>query len=280
MVLGAIACGNPVSLEAETGVAATDQLRTAVLFVEREETDAAARAHVGAQFIEFTGIPADALPDLLGSPRVLDPAVGCFARDGNTGVETTSNRAEARLLDVGPIDVRAGDRLLRLEPRQFPDMWNVVSGVIYATDEDLPGDTWRFTAAGNELAHLDGFDVELRAPETLSHVTFADQELTPGGSVTLGRHAFAVRWARGDLNDVVTVTFQGNSQSAASVTCVARDEGVIEIDQGWADRVMDLVSESGSVSVHRVRSRAFSAGQLDNAQLVFDVSLRGTLHAE
>jgi hypothetical protein len=250
---------------------------SAVLFVERQAAEGPnSTAHVGARFVQFTGLAADALPDLLGIPRVPEGVVGCHER-GDTPFDTSGGRAEARLLDVGPIEVRAGDSVLRLEPRRFPDLWNVVSGVIYATDGELPSDAWRFSAPGNLQSRVGAFDVEARAPEELSGLAVAEQALTPGATVQIPRRAFAVRWVRGERDDGLVVTFESGPSAArpSTITCTARDEGLLEIDAGWADRIAELARAGATIHVHRVRARPFNVPQLDAAQVVFDVSVRG-----
>lgn len=252
---------------------------SAMLFVERQVADGAgSTAHVGARFVQFSGLSPEALPDLLGTPHLPGTTVGCFERE-DTAVDTADGRAEARLLDVGPIDVRAGDTTLRLEPRRFPDLWNVVSGVIYATDGDLPADVWRFTAPGNVQSRVGAFDVEARAPEELSGITVADQHLTPGGSVVVPRRSFFVRWVRGDRDDGVVLTFEGTG-NARTITCTARDEGWMNVDSVWAERIAELARSGATLTVHRVRARPFNVPSMEEAYVVFDLSIRARAVAE
>lgn len=278
LAAGLAACANTPGGEA--GDAQSEQQRMAVLFVERQASDSAgSTSHVGARFVQYAGIEAAVLPDLLGTPA-LPAAIGCVEQ-GESAVDTANGRAEARLLDVGTIEVRAGDRVLELEPRRFPDLWNVVSGVIYSTDDDLPLGTWRFSAPGNAQSRVGAFDVEARAPEDLANVTVAEQPLAPGAAVVVPRHGFAVRWTRGERDDSIVVAFEGTgAERPLRVVCVAHDEGSLEIDAAWADRVADLARTGATLAVHRVRARPFSAPSLDAAHVVFDLSIRGTARAE
>jgi hypothetical protein len=245
------------------------------VFVERQATDGTAPAvHVGARFVQYTGLAPDALPDLLGTPHV--PGITGCAERSDTTVDPDSPRTEARLLDIGPIDVRAGDRAVHLEAQRFPDLWNVVSGVIYASDGEWSGDAWHFTALGNPAVHMGGFDVEARAPEDLAGVTIADQAFAPGAHVSLPHRGFGIRWARGDHDDGVIVTFEpgGSSDRPATIACTARDDGALDIDGTWADRLASLSASGDVITIHRVRARPFTA-QVDSALVVFDTSLRG-----
>jgi hypothetical protein len=279
--LGLAACattpgGEPVDAQAEP------RSSSAVLFVERQVAETpGSTAHVGARFVQFAGLSPDALPDLLGTPRVPSGTIGCAER-GDTAVDTAAGRAEARLLDVGPIEVRAGDTVLQLEPRRFPDLWNVVSGVIYATDGELPSEAWRFSAPGNPQSRIGAFDVEAHAPEDLAGVTVADQALVPNGTVSIPRRAFGVRWVRGDRDDGVVVTFEarGGAERPTTIACGARDEGLLDVETAWAERIADMARGGATVTVHRIRARPFTVQPMDAAQVVFDVSLRGHAAAE
>jgi hypothetical protein len=275
--VGIAACANAPAGDVSDAQSET-QHSSAVVFVERQATDGTAPAvHVGARFVQFTGLPGDALPDLLGTPHVPGNATGCAERTDAT-VDPDSPRAAARLLDVGPIDVRAGDRALRLEAQRFPDLWNVVSGVIYASDGELSADQWHFSAPGNAAAHIGGFDVDARAPDEIAGVTIAEQGFVAGGRVSLPHRAFGVRWSRGDHDDGVIVTFESSSTTdrPATIACNARDDGAIDIDATWADRIAALSGSGTVITFHRVRARTFAGTQADNALVVFDTSIRGS----
>ncbi len=257
-----------------------------VLFVEQVQ-GAGAAAQAGARFLRVVGVDAEAVSELVGAPawplpRVPAPGAPtghgvCVERRGlvreGHGAETAP---EVRLLDVGPIDVTAGDAALRLTPRRFPDLWNVVSGVLYGVDSALPTGVWRFSGAGDTAVGVGPFDVSMALPEALEGVSLDDQAVgaEPNESLTLSRRgAMTVRWqrpSRPEEGDVVTVVFAG----AGELRCSVRDEGVLEVDPASADRARELLREGGAVSVHRLRARAFSAAGLDAGALVFDLSVR------
>jgi hypothetical protein len=282
LALGITACANG-SVIAESGDSQADaQHSSAVLFVERHAVETAgAPAHIGARFVQYTGLPAASLPDLLGTPHIPNGATGCAER-ADANLDTEGARAEARLLDVGSIDVRSGDRTVRLEPRRFPDLWNVVSGVIYATDGELAADEWQFTAAGNPQTRMGGFDVTLRAPEDPGSVVVAEQAFGPGLNVLLPRRAFQVRWNRGDVADDVVFAIESapGADHPTTIECAAHDEGSLDIDAAWAERMSDVARTGATLTLHRVRSRPFSGLQVESAQVVFDFSVRGQAQAE
>jgi hypothetical protein len=247
---------------------------TGMLFVERVEGGSAPGVQVGARFLRIVGVSDDALSDLVGTPAL--PRVGACVEHGTASDAAAPDplRAEVRLLDVGPINVQTDGRLLSMQPRRFPDLWNVVSGVLYGAEGDLPLGTWRFSAQGSAGAEVGGFDVTAQAPESLAGVRVGDLTLPmPAGMVMPFAHraSLPVRWQRGAAEDRIAIVFEGNG----SMVCGARDEGAFDLDGPAYDRAREIVGNGGTVSVHRMRSRPFATQGLDAATLVFDLSVRG-----
>jgi len=254
-----------------------------VLFVEQVQ-GAGAAAQAGARFLRVVGVEAESVSELVGAPawplpRL--PAAGSTAGVGRCVERQAVAREgqgldaapEVRLLDVGPIEVAAGDAALHLTPRRFPDLWNVVSGVLYGVDSALPTGPWRFSGAGNATVGVGAFDVSMASPEPLEGVTLDEQALGADGLTLSRRGPFAVRWQRpvhAEEGDVVTVVFAGTGE----LRCALRDEGLLDLDAASADRAREMLREGGAVSVHRLRARAFSASGLDTGALVFDLSVR------
>jgi hypothetical protein len=258
------------------------QRSIAIVTAERQAGDpAGTTAQLGARFVQYSRMSPAVVLDLLGTPPLPGAASGCSEHTDPAG-EGMDDRAEARLFDVGPIEVRTAERVVQLWPRRFPDLY-VASGVIYASDAEgeMPGGDWRFSAPGSGPSRMGAFEVDVPAPEDLTGVTVADQPLAPGGTVTVPRAPFSVRWVGGDRDDTVAVTFDGGGgERSGAVSCVARDEGSLDLDASWAERVAGLSRAGGSITVRRLRARPFVASQVESAQVVFASSIRGHLAAE
>ncbi len=279
VTLSAMACtgvageGAPADADVPTRVSAT-------LFVEQVFDGAQHPAQVGARFLRIAGVRDEALPELVGVPAV-PAALGCTERGARALDGMDPSQAEVRLLDVGPIDV-ASAQATRMTPRRFPDLWNVVSGSFYGAESEGAAGVYHFNGAGSLAASVGAFDVQGAAPEVPSAVRVGDVALplSAGSTFTLPRHGgLTVRWQRpagGDEADRVTVVFEG----ASTVVCAARDEGSVDIDAATMDGVRELLRRGGSVSVHRLRSRAFTAQGVDVGALVFDLSVRGRVRGE
>ncbi len=257
------------------------QRSAALLFVERVSVAGApnATAQVGARFVRSAGVAPSALPGLLGIPSAPE-GLGCSipsapALDG-------ASRPEVRLLDVGSLEVRVDGRALALEPRRLPDLFRVMSGVVYAGEAELSGERWQFRADGNGASRIPAFELDARAPAPLSELSLADQPPSPSSSWRLARGAFSVRWSRGEPGDFVLARFEGPSDRdpVEAITCSARDEtGVLELDAAWSERVA-RVARGGRLSIHRLRSRAFSLSGFEQAAVVFDASLSVRIAAD
>lgn len=72
------ACGQvapPTTVEAPSGAAA-------MLFVEHRSAETpTATAQIGGRFVQFRGMTAEALPELVGTPRLPSATEGCVERD-------------------------------------------------------------------------------------------------------------------------------------------------------------------------------------------------------
>lgn len=251
---------------------------TGMLFVERVEGGGSPGVQVGARFLRMVGVSDEALPDLVGTP-VVPPAGRCIERGTAGDAAPDPLRAEVRLLDVGTIRVQAEGAQLSMDPRRFPDLWNVVSGVLYGAEADLPLGTWRFTAQGAQGLGIGAFDVSAQAPETLAQVRVGEASLPTTGNLALTlarRGVLPIRWLRTVSDDRISVVFEGNGMMA----CGARDEGSLDLDGAMADRAREIIGTGGTISVHRMRSRPFSTQGLDAATLVFDLSVRARARIE
>lgn len=241
-----------------------------VVFVERVSDGGGARVHVGGRFFRSQGVRAESLPALVGAPP--SAASGCTER-GAMGEGLDSTQAEVQLLDVGPIEARAEALAARMSPHRLPDLWNVVSGVVYGLDGELPLGAWQFTGAGDATTLRGAFDVSGTPPEPIGDLRLGDDALPlPGGAaVSLPRRGgLSLRWARGASTDRVAVVFEG----AGTLSCGARDDGAFDLEAAQVDRVRELLRQGGTIAVHRLRVIPFAMSGIDRASLVFDQVVR------
>lgn len=266
--VGCTGAGPDATLDAEVS-----SRSEGIVFVERvnDGGEGGPRVHVGGRFFRSQGVRADSLPELVGAPPRAAGA-GCTERGAmSEGIDST--QAEVQLLDVGAIDARAEALVARMAPHRLPDLWNVVSGVVYGLDGELPAGAWQFTGAGDPNTLRGAFEVSGTPPEPMVDLRFGDDALpVPGGrAVSLSRRGgISMRWARGAAGDRVAVVFEG----AGTLSCSARDDGAFDLEPQHVDRVRELLRQGGTISVHRLRVIPFAMSGVDRASLVLDQVVR------
>lgn len=242
-----------------------------IVFVERVDDGGGARVHVGGRFFRSQGVRAESLAALVGAPP--STATGGCTERGAMGEGLDSTQAEVQLLDVGAIDARADALVARMSPHRLPDLWNVVSGVVYGLDGELPTGAWQFSGAGDPTTLRGAFDVSGAPPEPMAELRIGDDTLPlgPGAAVTLPRRGgLSLRWTRGASTDRVAVVFEG----AGTLSCSARDDGAFDLDAAQVDRVRELLRQGGTLAVHRLRVIPFVMSGIDRASLIFDQVVR------
>ncbi|MDP3275427.1 MAG: hypothetical protein Q8Q09_09555 [Deltaproteobacteria bacterium] len=249
---------------------------TALLVIERNAGESLTpSAQIGARFVRYTGIPAEVLPSLLGTPA-LPAELGCHVLSDDLQM---APRAEVQLVNVGALDVHSDGQAIHLVPRRVPDLFQLVSGVVYAAEGELAGSRWQFRAEGNRHASVPSFEVEALAPSSLLSVTLDAQSVAPSSTLTLGTAPHVLRWSRGESSDRVTITFEPASPDASQpvIRCVADDSlGVFQLDSAWSDRVTRTLP-GGRVTVHRMRTRPFALQGFESAAVVFDLSINARI---
>jgi hypothetical protein len=264
--VGCTGAGPEVALDAD--VASRSE---GIVFVERVSDGSGARVHVGGRFFRSQGVRTESLPELVGAPPSA-AGVGCTERAA-MGDGPDATQAEVQLLDVGAIDARADALAARMAPHRLPDLWNVVSGVVYGLDGELPSGAWQFTGAGDPVTQRGAFDVSGAPPEPIADLRLGDDPLplANGAAASLPRRGgLSLRWARGSSADRIAVVFEG----AGTMSCGARDDGAFDLDGPQVERVRELLRQGGTVSVHRLRVIPFAMGGIDRASLVFDQVVR------
>lgn len=266
-VLGASCTGAGPEVALDADVASHTE---GVVFVERVGEAGGAQVHVGGRFFRSQGVAPESLPELVGAPPIA-ATVGCTER-GAMAETLDSSHAEVQLLDVGVVDARADGLTSRMTPHRLPDLWNVVSGVVYGLDGDLPSGSWQFSATGDPATSRGAFDVTGAPPEAFGELRLGDAIIAPqGGALSLPRRGgLSLRWARGASSDRVAVVFEGSG----TMSCGARDDGTLDVDAANADRVRELLRQGGTLSVHRLRTVPFAISGIDRATLVFDQVVR------
>jgi len=262
--LSAAACTGAVDGAAGSDVAATSG-SVGILRVQRTfdaDPEVGARhAALGAAFARYHGIAGTDVAQLLGGGAALDTDACTTSVAGGDGLGAPE--AEVELLDVGVIDVRLGAAGATLEPRTFPELGSVATGVFYAGDGAIVGPThdgdidYVFRAAGS--ADVAGFEVAITPPGDLAEVRLDGALADLGPTVWRGR-GLELTWAAGDVRDRVEIELRAGGDA---VVCAARDDGAFRIDALVAQALG--VAPDARVVVRRVRVQGFDAQGVDSA---------------
>jgi hypothetical protein len=265
----------------------------------------AMRTRVSARFVRVSGGldhgTADQVVGSQGRPMA-DLGLGCqweesVARSASTLSDDPSLASEGsiELLDVGDIVLRAGAQIMPLAARAFPDVGDLVSGVVYTSRGDdgaLPlAGTYLIETTGSPL--VDGFSMRVDAPDAPTGVRFAQGAdvvaLDASDLVLVAGEPLALSWdterARGDApfkdsvfkdsGDKIVVEMTQLGSEASTLVCAFEDVGHAAVP---ASQLIFAPGTEVDVSVHRHRRMSVPASQLnarsiDGAVVEFDFAV-------
>ncbi len=235
------------------------------------------RAHVSARFMRLGGgLDAELAERVVGSPLVLPPEGSCRWHEPlATGLLPESARqGSIELLDVGDIVVRAGPSTLPLAPRAFPDVGDMVSGVVYTSRErsaDLPvGASYLIETTGS--ARIEEFRLKVEAPQAPAEVRIAEQDLEDDELQAVADEPLALGWQAGDraAGDRIYVDITPLGPSATRpLRCALADTGSAEIPAEY----LEGQSAVAEVAIHRFRQTVVSLSAIDEAVVEFDFAV-------
>jgi hypothetical protein len=260
--------------EGEEGV---EQAVSAKVSVQRTASLGAqvTTTHVAARFVRVSGgFDFDTAERIVGTGELdASAAYGCAWRDGSASAPAADGAIE--LLDVGDIVLHAGGDHLALAPRAFPDVGEVVSGVVYTSRDgsaDLPDAT---TYAFEISSQGDAFTVRAEAPAAPRGLRLGGSSLLEGeGVAILAGEPIDIAWdasAAAD-EDRIYVTVSDDDDGQA-FSCVFPETGHAMIP---ANLLAFAPGTELDVMIHRHRRAAIDApqvGLMDQAVVDFDFAV-------
>ena len=275
-----VGCSAQVIDEGE-GPDAHDASTFGSVSVERSEAlRGAVRTRVSASFMRVSGAIDQRL-----AREIVVPTPTHQSHEGGLAMDGCLLRADARerlpssisggaieLLDVGEIAVRSSEAEDHvLAPRAFPDVGDLVGGIIYTSRDDtgaLSAGLYTIETAGSD--DVDAFVVQARAPEPPHEVEIAGEALRPDFELTVGE-PLALSWRRGGSGDVIVVEIDGDG---TTVSCRFEDDGVAVVPESFV-----LPEHEGAIelTVRRLRRVTVEPPGLDSAVIdfVFSVTANG-----
>ena len=239
-----------------------------------------ARAHASAYFLRLqAGADPSLAARLVGATSIL-PALGQCETVGVLSDQAMplATMGPVDLVDVGEVALEASGTRATFAARAFPDVADLVSGVVYTT-RDLVADplpdhgTYTFRTAGSSA--LPPMTFEARAPGPTTDIYVAGVPLR-AETVALRRGDLSVRWDPTPGTDHVYVELASTEDGPLErVRCSFANDGEAVIAASALPR-----AATQSISIHLVRREGVAAPGLDGGWIRFDLATSGTLRFE
>ncbi|MCC7537371.1 MAG: hypothetical protein IT379_14205 [Deltaproteobacteria bacterium] len=248
--------------ESGPGPAGLSEGSLGVLVIERRSPASGEAAELpaalGASFARYRGVGAEAVLDIVGSPVLTEGCVDLGARTDGPDVA----EAEIELLDVGPIRVAAASSSIELSPRTFPAVGDLLAGVFYAGEAELPPadavPTYDISAPGNaEVGALEATLPAAAPPAGLRVDGAIDGERVPRG------RDLVLSWTDGGRAEAFVEVVVSRADGVAGAACTSVDDGSISVPASMLARVR---GSGAHVRVRRVLVRQLEIAGLDRAE--------------
>jgi hypothetical protein len=277
---GLAACSGNVVTTSDASTSSTQALLSVERTVAASEAPGSVRSHASAYFLRLqAGADRNMAARLVGAAEVL-PAMGqCQPVQmlGDQGMPLAS-LDPVDLIDVGEVAIETAQTRATLAARAFPDVVDLVSGVVYTTrdlmGDPLPGEgAYTFRVSGSYA--LPPMALEGRAPGPIDHLYIGGYALH-AEPITLAREDLAITWQPPAGGDLVYVELASNEDGPLErVRCTFANDGRAVIGAAVLPK-----AASQSISVHLIHRQDLSAPGLDRGEIRFDLATSGPLRFE
>jgi len=256
-------CTTSVLPSGEAADAEVSSTATGIVVVEGSSANEGAHTEAVARFVRARGGAVDDDALRMVGATVDFPALGAC---GSLPAARASASRPLALLDVGGVTLFAGDAVATLQPRQLPDVADLVSGVVYsARSEVLPSKSaYLLRIDGAPEADVTPFVVSASSPGEPSDVRFGGDD-GRSGAVSIATGApVDLTWEAGSADDLVYVDVAATSASPAT-RCLFVDGGHAVLAASAFGPL-----EDGTIAVHRLHRESFRAHGVDPGEVRFD----------
>jgi hypothetical protein len=272
-----VGCSGTIVTASDASTATTQALLSVESTAPAGDVAGSAGAHASAYFLRLqAGADPVLAARVVGTSLVLPSLGQCLPVEmiGDEGMPLAS-LGPVDLVDVGQVALQGPTTGALLAARAFPDVVDLISGVVYTTREPVadpvrePG-SYTFYISGSQS--VPSMALEAHAPGTAKGLSI--------GGYALGAEPLAL--PRGDL----TIAWQPNPYAdAVYVELASLEDGPLErVRCAFAAGGPGLVPASAlprantqSLSVHAVRRENVSALGLDGGEMRFDLAVSGTI---
>jgi len=273
-------CSGTVVTTSDASTSTTQAMLSVDRTVVAGDPSGSARAHASAYFVRLqTGADPTLAARLVGATHVL-PAVGQCEAVGVMCDQAMplATLGPVDLVDVGEVAIEASTTRATLAARAFPDVADLVSGVVYTT-RDLVADplpdhgTYTFRIAGSNT--VPAMTLQASAPGPASDLYVAGLPLR-SEMLAVRRGDLAIRWEPAAGTDQVYVELASMEDGPLDrVRCTFANDGQAVIAASALPK-----AALQSISIHLVRREGVLAPGLDGGWIRFDLATSGTLRFE
>jgi hypothetical protein len=274
----------PVEASATTTLGYVAFERTQPVTSEKEADAAeagrtpAARASASAYFLRLS-VAADerVAARLVGADLTL-PAPGTCVKVEPTRDEglKLASLGPVDLVDVGEVSVESGETRATLSARAFPDLMDLISGVVYASRDDtsLPAADGAYRVRISGSTSLSPLLLAATTPAPVTDLRIGD---TPAdlGPIVLARSFLSVTWQPAGADSIYVELSSSDTGSVERVRCAFGDDGHALVNEEDLPR-----GNAQSLAVHRLRRQPLGPFGLDGGEIRFDEAVTTNLRFE
>jgi hypothetical protein len=272
-----VGCSGTVVSASDASTASTLALLSIESSTAAGEPATFAGAHASAYFLRMQAGADPALATRLVGTSLTLPALGQCAPVELLGAEgmPLASLGPVDLVDVGQVALEGPRTRVILAARAFPDVIDLVSGVVYTTRDPVsdpmrePG-TYTFRTAGTPA--LAAMKLDGRAPGSTEGF-YAGGSPLGGEPVALPRANVAVSWqpvAGADLVYVELASLEDGPLDRVRCAFAADGTGLIPVSALPKANLQSL-------TVHALHRESVVAPGLDGGEMRFDLAVSGTI---
>ncbi len=244
------------------------------------------QSHVSARFMRISGnLDRELAERMVGAPKALPNVGTCDWLEISASEPLPPNAADGsiELLDVGDILLHAEAYTTQLAARAFPDVGDIVSGVVYTSRDGTSGiaDGHSYVIETTGSDFVDGFSMRVEAPMVPAGIVVEQFTLDSAETTESARDGLQLRWHPGNpkAGDQIYVDISrslatgepaSNDGSSRTLRCTFPDSGVAQIPTRF---VSWLPEGELDIALHRLRRTIVGLTAIDEAVVDFDFAV-------
>lgn len=273
-------CSGQVVATADADAIATEALLAIDIVAPAGQDARATRMHASAHFLRMPSSTDEDLAKFLVGAALELPGIGeceSVAPFGNERGIPLAPFGPIDLVDVGTVTIEAGAARAPLAARAFPDVVDLISGVVYTTRDaadSFPAPApYRFEATGS--AQIGPLVIETSAPSLPRDIRIGDQPLG-AEPVFIERGPLPISWEPSPASDLVYIDLTSYEPTRlVRSRCTFADDGQAVIPEEALPS-----AKTAGISLHRVERQTILSPPFDGGEIRFDLAVSGTLSFE